>query len=222
MWPSGSSVTSGEFWKPTLAPSVVTSAPDRPSKMSIAVGGRDDHVLVAATGEVGGHGRADHLRRWSSPTTRRCPVGAVQHVDGPAVAGLGALDDVELPVALHVGQGRRVGGDAVERVAPGEPAAGVDGEDLVRVRGAGVARCRRRWRCRRRRRRGTGRPPARSGRCSGSCCTGRPGRPPGCPVPALPALERMRMWPPLRVGLAVGRCPQLESPPLMISLFPSA
>ena len=54
------------------------------------------------------------------------------------VLGLRPLDDVELPVALHVGQGGRVGGDAVERVAPGQAAARVDGEDLVRVRGARV------------------------------------------------------------------------------------
>ncbi len=35
MWPSGSSVTSGEFWNPWLVASVATSAPERPSKMSM-------------------------------------------------------------------------------------------------------------------------------------------------------------------------------------------
>ena len=95
---------------------------------------RDDDVLVAAAGEVGRHGRPDHL-----PARARHPhgraVGAVEDVDRP---GVRPLDHVELPVALHVGEGGRVGGDAVQGRAPGQAAARVDGEDLVRVRGAPV------------------------------------------------------------------------------------
>ena len=139
MVPLGSSVTSGEFWNPVFGCRVVMTAPGLAVEDDHAVDGRGQHVLIARS-EVGRDDRADH------PVHRCLPqgaaVGAVERVHRTGRAVVGALDDLQLPVAEDVGQRRAALGVPVERGGPGEVAVAVDRDQLVGVglvvRGAGA------------------------------------------------------------------------------------
>ena len=74
-----------------------------------AVDGGDQEILVTAATEVGGHHRADDPAH-GGYFPHRGPVGPVQRPDRTREPpGLGALDDVKLPIALDVGQCRARG-----------------------------------------------------------------------------------------------------------------
>ena len=82
--PLGSSVTSGEFWKPRSGPSTVTSAPAEAVEDLDAVDGGHQEILVTVAGEVGGDDGADHAGNHRLVPYRR-PSGPVDYPDRPEV-----------------------------------------------------------------------------------------------------------------------------------------
>ena len=108
MEPSGSTVTSGEFWRATVpAPRVATSWA-RPAVEDLeAVGGGGQHVVVAAAGQVGeGDAADDPARGGHRPAGQRRPVRPVQGPHQAAAAGVDALDHLLAAVAEDVADGR--------------------------------------------------------------------------------------------------------------------
>ena len=96
--PSGSSVTSGEFWNPRSGLSTVSSAPEAPSRTSTpaVVGTRTSWVLPPDSSAT----TTDPITR---PTTGCCqmvaPVLASRTQTDPPDAGVGALDHLEAAVS---------------------------------------------------------------------------------------------------------------------------
>ena len=176
MVPLGSMVTSGEFCSAMLPePRVATSCATPAVEDDQAVGGRDEHVVVAATGEVGDGHPADDPARGGDRPAREC--GAVRPVEGPhqpARAGVDAFDDLLGAVAEHVADGRAADGVPAQVGPPGDAAVGVGGEQRVAspTRPGSTTRYRRRSRSARRP--GSCRPRSTSRR-SGWCRSRRSG-----------------------------------------------
>ena len=137
MVPLGSSVTSGEFWKPRPLPSKATSIPFIPSRTSTPwVVGTSD-VLVAVARQVGGHHGPEHPAV-DEAVPDHSTGRTVEQPDIPGDAVVGALHHVERAVPLDVCQRGARASEAVQRVRPDEAAGAVEGVQDVGVAGAGV------------------------------------------------------------------------------------
>ncbi len=80
-------------------------------------GGRHEDVLASEIAQVRGDDRTDHSARRAAVPDRRT-VRAVQRPHRAADSVVGALDDLKLSIAEHVGQRRTRRGDAIERRVP--------------------------------------------------------------------------------------------------------
>ena len=104
-----------------------------------AVGRRDQHVVVAAAGEVGsGDPPDDGAGGGLGPAGQRRTVGAVEGPDQSAGSGVGPFEHLHIAVAFDVTDGRAPGGGSPEVGPPHDAARGVGPEQGVGVGGSRV------------------------------------------------------------------------------------